>query len=162
MSRSRAHRLPTRSPRAARFACEPNARGIEPLRLQCGASNEHKVAGVRIRRRCEHGAYPRTQKSLRICEFAACVQRSNVRAAFFAFVCDKACSKRGVARGYNRLPCMAVLPVTRLGPYEIEFLLGAGGMGQVYRARDTRLDRVVAIKILPAELGNDPTRQAGS
>ena len=54
---------------------------------------------------------------------------------------------------------MAVLPVTRLGPYEIEFLLGAGGMGQVYRARDTRLDRVVAIKILPAGLGNDPTRR---
>src|SRR5215469_14978756 len=45
---------------------------------------------------------------------------------------------------------------TRLGPYEIVAPLGAGGMGEVYRARDTRLDRTVAIKILPAHFSSDP------
>ena len=43
----------------------------------------------------------------------------------------------------------------RLGPYEIVAPIGAGGMGEVYRARDTRLDRTVAIKILPAEFAQD-------
>src|SRR5712692_6784746 len=45
---------------------------------------------------------------------------------------------------------------TRLGPYEIVALIGAGGMGEVYRARDTRLDRQVAIKVLPSHLANNP------
>jgi eukaryotic-like serine/threonine-protein kinase len=49
---------------------------------------------------------------------------------------------------------------TRLGPYEILGAIGAGGMGEVYRARDTRLDRSVAIKVLPAELAGDPERLA--
>jgi serine/threonine protein kinase/Tol biopolymer transport system component len=49
---------------------------------------------------------------------------------------------------------------TRLGPYEIESSLGAGGMGEVYRARDTRLDRAVAVKVLPAHLADDPDRRA--
>ena len=47
---------------------------------------------------------------------------------------------------------------TRLGPYEITALLGAGGMGEVYRARDTRLGRDVAIKILPSSFSSDPER----
>ena len=47
----------------------------------------------------------------------------------------------------------------RLGPYEIERPVGAGGMGEVYRARDTRLHRSVAIKVLPAELRDDPERK---
>jgi len=47
----------------------------------------------------------------------------------------------------------------RLGPYEIVAPRGAGGMGEVYRALDTRLDRTVAIKILPAQLSADVTRR---
>ncbi len=53
---------------------------------------------------------------------------------------------------------MSLLPGTRLGVYEITGALGAGGMGEVYRARDTRLDRDVAIKILPDLFAQDPGR----
>jgi serine/threonine protein kinase len=48
----------------------------------------------------------------------------------------------------------------RLGPYEIVSRLGAGGMGEVFRAKDTRLGREVALKILPADVGGDPVRKA--
>ena len=44
----------------------------------------------------------------------------------------------------------------RLGPYEIHSAIGAGGMGEVYKARDTRLERTVAIKVLPAHVASDP------
>ena len=50
----------------------------------------------------------------------------------------------------------ALPPGTRLGAFEILGLLGAGGMGEVYRARDTRLDREVAIKVLSRDLADDP------
>ena len=49
---------------------------------------------------------------------------------------------------------MALVAGKKLGPYEIISTIGAGGMGEVYRARDTRLDRVVAIKVLPAHLAD--------
>ena len=50
---------------------------------------------------------------------------------------------------------MALQAGTRLGPYEIVELRGKGGMGEVYRARDTRLDRDVAVKVLPTEVSED-------
>ena len=54
---------------------------------------------------------------------------------------------------------MSLVAGTRLGPYEIQSAIGAGGMGEVYKARDTRLDRTVAIKILPTELSSDDERR---
>ena len=55
---------------------------------------------------------------------------------------------------------MALAPGTKLGPYEIQSPLGAGGMGEVYRARDTRLGREVAVKVLPSHLSSDPELKA--
>lgn len=55
---------------------------------------------------------------------------------------------------------MALNPGTRLGPYEINAAIGAGGMGEVYRARDSKLRRDVAIKVLPVQLIGDPERQS--
>ncbi len=54
---------------------------------------------------------------------------------------------------------MSLSPGTKLGPYEIQSPLGAGGMGEVYRALDTRLDRAIAIKILPDHLSQNPEAQ---
>src|SRR5262245_1327115 len=54
---------------------------------------------------------------------------------------------------------MALAPGVRLGPYEIVAAAGIGGMGEIYRARDTRLGREVAIKVLPQHLSSDPGRR---
>ena len=55
---------------------------------------------------------------------------------------------------------MSLAPGTRLGPYEVVALVGAGGMGEVYRARDARLDRDVALKVLPQAVARDADRLA--
>src|SRR5947207_1141110 len=55
---------------------------------------------------------------------------------------------------------MSLLAGTRLGPYDVISLIGVGGMGEVYEARDTRLNRDVAIKVLPALFARDPDRMA--
>ncbi len=60
-------------------------------------------------------------------------------------------------RGAIILALMTLASGTKLGPYEIQSPLGAGGMGEVYRARDTRLERDVAVKVLPANLSSDPS-----
>jgi hypothetical protein len=67
---------------------------------------------------------------------------------------DEACS------GFLKTSALRVTlaPGTKLGDYEVKGLLGSGGMGEVYRARDTRLGREVAIKVLPGYLSQDPDR----
>ena len=55
---------------------------------------------------------------------------------------------------------MALAPGSKLGVYEVTAKIGAGGMGEVYKARDTKLDRDVALKILPDAFVNDPERLA--
>ena len=64
----------------------------------------------------------------------------------------------GPVLAYPHGPDMRPTPGSRLGPYEVVAPLGAGGMGEVYRARDTRLGREVAIKVLPAEVAKDAER----
>src|SRR6202140_253218 len=61
-----------------------------------------------------------------------------------------------LASDYNGATPMALSSGTKLGPYEIQSPLGAGGMGEVYRALDTRLDRTVAIKVLASHLSSSP------
>src|SRR5208282_1851949 len=60
----------------------------------------------------------------------------------------------------SRKESMSLTSGTKLGPYEIQDKLGAGGMGEVYRARDMRLDRTVAVKVLPSHLASNPDLKA--
>ena len=65
-----------------------------------------------------------------------------------------------IASSYNGAHGMALTPGTKLGPYEIQSLLGAGGMGEVYRARDPKLRRNIALKVIPQEFAQDGQRMA--
>jgi serine/threonine protein kinase len=64
---------------------------------------------------------------------------------------------RGAPKAYT-YPSMPIAPGTKLGQYEITARIGAGGMGEVFRARDTRFGRSVAIKVLPEEFAGDAAR----
>ena len=61
---------------------------------------------------------------------------------------------------YTHATHLALTPGTRLGPYEVIAQIGEGGMGEVYRARDSKLKRDVAIKVLPASVAADAARLA--
>src|SRR5262249_29943571 len=67
-------------------------------------------------------------------------------------------SRRGHDAGlrYNRATKMGITAGSKLGPYEILAPIGAGGMGEVYKASDTRLNRIVAVKVLPQHFSSDP------
>jgi serine/threonine protein kinase len=66
----------------------------------------------------------------------------------------------GARPRYNLRAPVALVTGSRLGPYEVIAAIGKGGMGEVYRARDTRLGRDVALKILPEAFAADPERLA--
>src|SRR5688572_32309653 len=61
---------------------------------------------------------------------------------------------------HHRRHRMTLTPGTRIGPYEVTAAIGAGGMGEVYRARDTKLNRDVALKVLPTLVADDGDRLA--
>jgi Tol biopolymer transport system component/predicted Ser/Thr protein kinase len=107
--------------------------------------------------------------------FADALTRPPVeRAAYVAAACggdaaihtevEKLLASHDRAEGFLDSPAVALLPEEqtthlegkRIGPYQLSSRIGAGGMGEVYKARDTRLDRTVAIKVLPAHVAHDP------
>ena len=109
----------------------------------------------------------------RVCQ-AALDRPPETRAAFLDDACKGDAALRAeveaLLAGASRAASLMEVPVCvdatptlnagqRLGPYEVLSLIGEGGMGEVYKARDTRLDRTVALKILPHSVAADPTRR---
>src|SRR5450759_3018471 len=91
--------------------------------------------------------------------FAADPRRKSIHATgipAIAVTASPCCTFQGYLDHPSYNARMALTAGTKLGPYEIQSLLGAGGMGEVYLARDTRLQRTVAIKVLPAHLSSSP------
>jgi Tol biopolymer transport system component len=101
------------------------------------------------------------EKSARVAFLdSACEGDAEMRAAVSALLAQETRTRTFPEAPASRPDRDRVLPGALLGPYEIVSLIGAGAMGEVYRARDTRLGRAVAIKVLPAALAADPVRRA--
>jgi eukaryotic-like serine/threonine-protein kinase len=91
---------------------------------------------------------------------ASCGADADVRREVEALLAEQASGDGFLAAPPWQPPPTKLVAGQRLGPYEIQSAIGAGGMGEVYRARDTRLDRTVAIKVLPPAVSADPDRRA--
>ena len=148
LSDSPTGRSSTPSNRATR--CGRPAPAPEP-RLRCGHSWSISKRGVHLDRellqqRLRRGGFGRSSRTPVFARRRQCARREVQFALTLFFGADLR----------SREPMVA--PGTRFGPYEILAPLGAGGMGEVYRARDTRLGREVALKILSEEFGRDPER----
>ncbi len=88
-----------------------------------------------------------------------CAGNADLKRAVAALLAEEPLTDGFLQRPAWRPERLHLVAGTRLGPYEVHSLIGAGGMGEVYRARDTRLGRTVAIKVLPAELAGDGDRR---
>ena len=87
---------------------------------------------------------------------SACTGDAELRAEVAQLLAEDEITGGLLEKPFIPVPPVPLSPGIRLGPYEILSAIGAGGMGEVYRARDARLKRTVAIKVLPGNLANDP------
>src|SRR5439155_5260492 len=142
--------------RPGRFStsCEPDPRTRPPLSPRPGCSARSGRSTTRST--CSYGQKRSTR--------ASCVTPDCPASIPFVRIRDSGRCWEGSGCRANRAPArcslfgnlMTLSAGARLGPYEILAPLGAGGMGEVYRARDTRLERTVAVKVLPSHLSSSP------